>query len=157
MAETQSIQEYVLKGTNFSIRNVMDNKKIFEDRLETWLHKIDEAGGNLSDEDKETFGNQEQAIQFVEAEQVTNLEDIERELETVSGLVAPLNVLKDWSSNNLSVLEEGEKEAEPEDKELYLSVIRVIQDFKEEVNTFLTEVVELTEQLRRSKELIAVF
>lgn len=151
MAETKSIQEYVLKGTNFSISNVMDNKKIFEDRLETWLHKIDEAGGNLSDEDKETFGNQEQAIQFVEAEQVTNLEDIERELETVSGLVAPLNVLKDWSSNNLSVLEEGEKEAEPEDKELYLSVIRVIQDFKEEVNTFLTEVVELTEQLRRSK------
>lgn len=157
MAETKSIQEYVLKGTNFSIRNVMDNKKIFEDRLETWLHKIDEAGGNLSDEDKETFGNQEQAIQFVEAEQVTNLEDIERELENVSGLVAPLNVLKDWSNNNLSVLEEGEKEAEPEDKELYLSVIRVIQDFKEEVNTFLTEVVELTEQLRRSKELIAVF
>lgn len=157
MAETKSIQEYVLKGTNFSIRNVMDNKKIFEDRLETWLHKIDEAGGNLSDEDKETFGNQEQAIQFVEAEQVTNLEDIERELENVSGLVAPLNVLKDWSDNNLSVLEEGEKEAEPEDKELYLSVIRVIQDFKEEVNTFLTEVVELTEQLRRSKELIAVF
>lgn len=157
MAETESIQEYVLKGTNFSIRNVMDNKKIFEDRLETWLHKIDEAGGNLSDEDKETFGNQEQAIQFVEAEQVTNLEDIERELQTVSGLVAPLNVLKDWSSNNLSVLEEGEKEAEPEDKELYLSVIRVIQDFKEEVNTFLTEVVELTEQLKRSKELVAVF
>lgn len=157
MAETKSIQEYVLKGTNFSIRNVMDNKKIFEDRLETWLHKIDEAGGNLSDEDKETFGNQEQAIQFVEAEQVTNLEDAERELENVSGLVAPLNVLKDWSNNNLSVLEEGEKEAEPEDKELYLSVIRVIQDFKEEVNTFLTEVVELTEQLRRSKELIAVF
>lgn len=157
MTETKSIQEYVLKGTNFSIRNVMDNKKIFEDRLETWLHKIDEAGGNLSDEDKETFGNQEQAIQFVEAEQVTNLEDIERELENVSGLVAPLNVLKDWSNNNLSVLEEGEKEAEPEDKELYLSVIRVIQDFKEEVNTFLTEVVELTEQLRRSKELIAVF
>lgn len=157
MAETKSIQEYVLKGTNFSIRNVMDNKKIFEDRLETWLHKIDEAGGNLSDEDKETFGNQEQAIQFVEAEQVTNLEDIERELENVSGLVAPLNVLKDWSNNNLSVLAEGEKEAEPEDKELYLSVIRVIQDFKEEVNTFLTEVVELTEQLRRSKELIAVF
>jgi len=157
MAETKSIQEYVLKGTNFSIRNVMDNKKIFEDRLETWLHKIDEAGGNLSDEDKETFGNQEQAIQFVEAEQVTNLEDIERELENVSGLVAPLNVLKDWSNNNLSVLEEGEKEAEPEDKELYLSVIRVIQDFKEEVNTFLTEVVELTEQLRRSKELITVF
>ena len=156
MAETKSIQEYVLKGTNFSIRNVIDNKKIFEDRLETWLHKIDEAGGNLSDEDKETFGNQEQAIQFVEAEQVTNLEDIERELETVSGLVAPLNVLKDWSSNNLSVLEEGEKEAEPEDKELYLSVIRVIQDFKEEVNTFLTEVVELTEQLKRSKELMAV-
>ena len=135
----------------------MDNKKIFEDRLETWLHKIDEAGGNLSDEDKETFGNQEQAIQFVEVEQVTNLEDIERELETVSGLVSPLNVLKDWSSNNLSVLEEGEKEAEPEDKELYLSVIRVIQDFKEEVNTFLTEVVELTEQLKRSKELVAVF
>lgn len=157
MAETKSIQEYVLKGTNFSIRNVMDNKKIFEDRLETWLHKIDEAGGNLSDEDKETFGNQEQAIQFVEAEQVTNVEDIERELENVSGLVAPLNVLKDWSNNNLSVLEEGEKEAEPEDKELYLSVIRVIQDFKEEVNTFLTEVVELTEQLKRSKELIAVF
>lgn len=157
MTETKSIQEYVLKGTNFSIRNVRDNKKIFEDRLETWLHKIDEAGGNLSDEDKETFGNQEQAIQFVEAEQVTNLEDIERELETVSGLVSPLNVLKDWSDNNLSVLEEGEKEAEPEDKELYLSVIRVIQDFKEEVNTFLTEVVELTEQLRRSKELIAVF
>lgn len=157
MAETKSIQEYVLKGTNFSISNVMDNKKIFEDRLETWLHKIDEAGGNLSDEDKETFGNQEQAIQFVEAEQVTNLEDIERELENVSGLVAPLNVLKDWSNNNLSVLEEGEKEAEPEDKELYLSVIRVIQDFKEEVNTFLTEVVELTEQLRRSKELITVF
>lgn len=157
MAETKSIQEYVLKGTNFSIRNVMDNKKIFEDRLETWLHKIDEAGGNLSDEDKETFGNQEQAIQFVEVEQVTNLEDIERELETVSGLVSPLNVLKDWSDNNLSVLEEGEKEAEPEDKELYLSVIRVIQDFKEEVNTFLNEVVELTEQLKRSKELVAVF
>lgn len=157
MAETKSIQEYVLKGTNFSIRNVMDNKKIFEDRLETWLHKIDEAGGNLSDDDKETFGNQEQAIQFVKAGQVTNLEDIERELEIISGLVAPLNVLKDWSSNNLSVLEEGEKEAEPEDKELYLSVIRVIQDFKEEVNTFLTEVVELTEQLKRSKELIAVF
>ena len=106
MTETKSIQEYVLKGTNFSISNVMDNKKIFEDRLETWLHKIDEAGGNLSDEDKETFGNQEQAIQFVEAEQVTNLEDIERELENVSGLVAPLNVLKDWSNNNLSVLEE---------------------------------------------------
>lgn len=157
MAETKSIQEYVLKGTNFSIRNVMDNKKIFEDRLETWLHKIDEAGGNLSDDDKETFGDQEQAIQFVEAGQVTNLEDIERELEIVSGLVSPLNVLKDWSGNNLSVLEEGEKEAEPEDKELYLSVIRVIQDFKEEVNTFLTEVVELTEQLKRSKELIAVF
>lgn len=157
MAETESIQEYVLKGTNFSIRNVMDNKKIFEDRLEMWLHKIDEAGGNLSDEDKETFGDQEQAIQFVEAEQVTNSEDIKRELETVSGLVTPLNVLKDWSDNNLSVLEEGEKEAEPEDKELYLSVIRVIQDFKEEVNTFLTEVVELTEQLKRSKELMAVF
>ena len=157
MAGVISIQEYVLKGTNFSIRNVMDNKKIFEDRLETWLHKIDEAGGNLSDEDKETFGNQEQAIQFVEAVQVTNLEDVERELETVSGLVAPLNVLKDWSDNNLSVLEEGEKEAEPEDKELYLSVIRVIQDFKGEVNTFLSEVTELTEQLKRSKELMAVF
>ena len=157
MAGVISIQEYVLKGANFSIRNVMDNKKIFEDRLETWLHKIDEAGGNLSDEDKETFGNQEQAIQFVEAGQVTNLEDIERELQTVSGLVAPLNVLKDWSDNNLSVLEEGEKEAEPEDKELYLSVIRVIQDFKGEVNTFLSEVVELTEQLKRSKELMAVF
>ena len=157
MAGVISIQEYVLKGANFSIRNVMDNKKIFEDRLETWLHKIDEAGGNLSDEDKETFGNQEQAIQFVEAVQVTNLEDIERELETVSGLVAPLNVLKDWSDNNLSVLEEGEKEAEPEDKELYLSVIRVIQDFKGEVNTFLSEVIELTEQLKRSKELMAVF
>lgn len=157
MAETESIQEYVLKGTNFSIRNVMDNKKIFEGRLEMWLHKIDEAGGNLSDEDKETFGDQEQAIQFVEAEQVTNSEDIKRELETVSGLVTPLNVLKDWSDNNLSVLEEGEKEAEPEDKELYLSVIRVIQDFKEEVNTFFTEVVELTEQLKRSKELMAVF
>ena len=157
MAGVISIQEYVLKGTNFSIRNVMDNKKIFEDRLETWLHKIDEAGGNLSDEDKETFGNQEQAIQFVEAGQVTNLEDIERELQTVSGLVAPLNVLKDWSSNNLSVLEEGEKEAEPEDKELYLSVIRVIQDFQGEVNTFLSEVTELTEQLKRSKELMAVF
>lgn len=157
MAGVISIQEYVLKGTNFSIRNVMDNKKIFEDRLETWLHKIDEAGGNLSDEDKETFGNQEQAIQFVEAVQVTNLEDVERELQTVSGLVAPLNVLKDWSDNNLSVLEEGEKEAEPEDKELYLSVIRVIQDFKGEVNTFLSEVVELTEQLKRSKELMAVF
>lgn len=157
MAGVISIQEYVLKGANFSIRNAMDNKKIFEDRLETWLHKIDEAGGNLSDEDKETFGNQEQAIQFVEAGEVANLEDIERELQTVSGLVAPLNVLKDWSSNNLSVLEEGEKEAEPEDKELYLSVIRVIQDFKGEVNTFLSEVTELTEQLKRSKELMAVF
>lgn len=157
MAETKTIQEYVLKGSNFAIKNVMDNKTTFESRLETWLHKIDEAGGNLSDEDKETFGDQEQVIQLIESEEVTDLEGVERELKTISGLVTPLNVLKNWSSDNLSVLEEGEKEAEPEDKELYLSVIRVIQDFKEEVNTFLNEVVELIEQLKRSKELMVVF
>lgn len=156
MAETKSIQEYVLKGLNFAVKNVMDNKAIFENRLETWLHKIDEAGGNLSDEDKETFGDQEQAIQLIESEEVTDLEGVERELKTISGLLVPLNVLKNWSSDNLSVLEEGEKEAEPEDKELYLSVIRVIQDFEKEVNAFLNEALELIEQLKRSKELMAV-
>lgn len=157
MEETKSIQEYVLKGLNFAVKNVVDNKATFENRLETWLHKIDEAGGNLSDEDKETFGDQEQAIQLIESEEVTDLEGVERELKIISGLLAPLNVLKNWSSDNLSVLEEGEKEAEPEDKELYLSVIRVIQDFEKEVNAFLNEVLELIEQLKRSKELMAVF
>lgn len=156
MAEVISIQEYTLAGLNFSVKNVVDNKKQFEAKLEMWLHRIDEAGGNLSDEDKQVFGDQEQAIQFVELGNVASQSDIEQELKILCRLVVPLNKLSDWSSSNLIVLEEGEKEADPEDKELYSSVIRVIQDFEKEVSKLSSEVSELTEQLKRSKELLAV-
>lgn len=156
MAEVISIQEYTLAGLNFSVKNVADNKKQFEAKLEMWLHRIDEAGGNLSDEDKQVFGDQEQAIQFVELGNVASQSDIEQELKILCRLVVPLNKLSDWSSSNLIVLEEGEKEADPEDKELYSSVIRVIQDFEKEVSKISSEVSELTEQLKRSKELLAV-
>ena len=156
MAEVISIQEYTLAGLNFSVKNVADNKKQFEAKLEMWLHRIDEAGGNLSDEDKQVFGDQEQAIQFVELGNVASQSDTEQELKILCRLVVPLNKLSDWSSSNLIVLEEGEKEADPEDKELYSSVIRVIQDFEKEVSKLSSEVSELTEQLKRSKELLAV-
>ena len=156
MADVISIQEYTLAGLNFSVKNVADNKKQFEAKLEMWLHKIDEAGGNLSDEDKQVFGDQEQAIQFVELGNVNSQSDIEQELKILCRLVVTLNKLSDWSSSNLIVLEEGEKEADPEDKELYSSVIRVIQDFEKEVSKLSSEVSELTEQLKRSKELLAV-
>ena len=156
MAEVISIQEYTLAGLNFSVKNVADNKKQFEAKLEMWLHRIDEAGGNLSDEDKQVFGDQEQAIQFVELGNVASQSDIEQELKILCRLVVPLNKLSDWSSSDLIVLEEGEKEADPEDKELYSSVIRVIQDFEKEVSKLSSEVSELTEQLKRSKELLAV-
>lgn len=156
MAEVISIQEYTLAGLNFSVKNVADNKKQFEAKLEMWLHRIDEAGGNLSDEDKQVFGDQEQAIQFVELGNVASQSDIEQKLKILCRLVVPLNKLSDWSSSNLIVLEEGKKEADPEDKELYSSVIRVIQDFEKEVSKLSSEVSELTEQLKRSKELLAV-
>ena len=65
MAEVISIQDYTLAGLNFSVKNLAENKKLFGTKLETWLHRIDDAGGDLSDEDKKVFGDQEQAIQFV--------------------------------------------------------------------------------------------
>lgn len=156
MANVISIKDYTLSGVNFALKNVFDNKKIFGANLEVWLQKIDEAGGNLSDEDKKIFGDQEQAISFVKLENVTEQADIERELKALCGLVVPLNTLNDWSNSNLTALEEGEKEADPEDKELYSSVIRVIQDFAKEVIVLSKEVSELTEQLKRSKELMAI-
>lgn len=156
MANVISIKDYTLSGVNFALKNVFDNKKIFGANLEVWLQKIDEAGGNFSDEDKKIFGDQEQAISLVKLENVTEQADIERELKALCGLVVPLNTLNDWSNSNLKALEEGEKEADPEDKELYSSVIRVIQDFAKEVIALSKEVSELTEQLKRSKELMAI-
>ena len=156
MAEVISIQDYTLAGLNFAVKNLADNKKLFEDKLETWLHRIDDAGGDLSDEDKKVFSNQEQAIQFVAFGTISNQEDIEKELKSLCELVVPLNTLADWGNHNLTVLEEGEKEAEPEDKELYSSVIRAIQGFYTEASDLSSQVSELTEQLKRSKELMAV-
>ena len=156
MAEVISIQDYTLAGLNFAVKNVAENKKLFGANLETWLHRIDDAGGDLSDEDKKVFGYQEQAIKFVEFGAISSQEVIEIELKALCDLVVPLNKLEDWASHNLIVLEEGEKEAEPEDKELYSSVIRAIQGFSKEVSDLSSQVSELTEQLKRSKELLAV-
>ena len=156
MAEVISIQGYTLAGLNFVVKNVAENKKLFGARLETWLHRIDDAGGDLSDEDKKVFGDQEQAIQFVVFGTISSQEDIETELKALCDLVVPLNTLSDWGEHNLTVLEEGEKEADAEDKELYSSVIKAIQGFVKEVNDLSSQVSELTEQLKRSKELMAV-
>ena len=156
MAEVISIQDYTLAGLNFAIQNVAENKKLFEANLETWLHKIDDAGGDLSDEDKKIFDDQKQAIQFVPTWGIFSQEDIENELKALCGLVVPLNKLGDWGNHNLTVLEEGEKEADAEDKELYSSVIKAIQGFVKEVNDLSSEVSELTEQLKRSRELMKV-
>ena len=156
MAEVISIQDYTLAGLNFAIQNVAENKKLFEANLETWLHKIDDAGGDLSDEDKKIFDDQKQAIQFVPTWGIFSQEDIENELKARCGLVVPLNKLEDWGNHNLTVLEEGEKEADAEDKELYSSVIKAIQGFVKEVNDLSSEVSELTEQLKRSRELMKV-
>lgn len=156
MAEVISIQDYTLAGLNFAIQNVAENKKLFEANLETWLHKIDDAGGDLSDEDKKIFDDQKQAIQFVPTWGIFSQEDIENELKSLCGLVVPLNKLEDWGNHNLTVLEEGEKEADAEDKELYSSVIKAIQGFVKEVNDLSSEVSELTEQLKRSRELMKV-
>lgn len=156
MAEVISIQDYTLAGLNFAIQNVAENKKLFGAKLETWLHKIDDAGGDLSEEDKKVFGDQEQAIQFVPTWGIFSQEDIENELKALCGLVVPLNKLEDWGNHNLTVLEEGEKEADAEDKELYSSVIKAIQGFVKEVNDLSSEVSELTEQLKRSRELMKV-
>ena len=156
MAEVISIQDYTLAGLNFAIQNVAENKKLFEAKLETWLHRIDDAGGDLSDEDKKVFGEQKQAIQFVPSWGIFSQEDIENELKALCGLVVPLNKLEDWGNHNLTVLEEGEKEADAEDKELYSSVIKAIQGFVKEVNDLSSEVSELTEHLKRSRELMKV-
>lgn len=156
MAEVISIQDYTLAGLNFAIQNVAEHKKLFEAKLETWLHRIDDAGGDLSDEDKKVFGEQKQAIQFVPSWGIFSQEDIENELKALCGLVVPLNKLEDWSKHNLTVLEEGEKEADAEDKELYSSVIKAIQGFVKEVNDLSSEVSELTEHLKRSRELMKV-
>lgn len=156
MAEVISIQGYTLAGLNFAVKNVAENKKLFGARLETWLHRIDDAGGDLSDEDKKVFGEQEQAIQFVVFGTISSQEDIETELKALCDLVVPLNTLSDFGEHNLTVLEEGEKEADAEDKELYSSVIKAIQGFVKEVNSLSSQVSELTEQLKRSKELMAV-
>lgn len=156
MAEVISIQDYTLAGLNFAIQNVAENKKLFGANLETWLHKIDDAGGDLSEEDKKVFGEQKQAIQFVPSWGIFSQEDIENELKALCGLVVPLNKLEDWSKHNLTVLEEGEKEADAEDKELYSSVIKAIQGFVKEVNDLSSEVSELTEHLKRSRELMKV-
>ena len=156
MAEVISIQGYTLAGLNFAAKNVAENKKLFGARLETWLHRIDDAGGDLSDEDKKVFGDQEQAIQFVVFGTISSQEDIETELKVLCDLVVPLNTLSDWGEHNLTVLEEGEKEADAEDKELYSSVIKAIQGFVKEVNDLSSQVSELTEQLKRSKGLMAV-
>jgi hypothetical protein len=156
MAEVISIQGYTLAGLNFAVKNVAENKKLFGARLETWLHRIDDAGGDLSDEDKKVFGDQEQAIQFVVFGTISSQEDIETELKVLCDLVVPLNTLSDWGEHNLTVLEEGEKEADAEDKELYSSVIKAIQGFVKEVNSLSSQVSELTEQLKRSKGLMAV-
>ena len=156
MAEVISIQGYTLAGLNFAVKNVAENKKLFGARLETWLHRIDDAGGDLSDEDKKVFGDQEQAIQFVVFGTISSQEDIETELKVLCDLVVPLNTLSDWGEHTLTVLEEGEKEADAEDKELYSSVIKAIQGFVKEVNDLSSQVSELTEQLKRSKELMAV-
>ena len=130
MAEVISIQGYTLAGLNFAVKNVTENKKL--------------------------FGAQEQAIQFVVFGTISNQEDIETELKVLCDLVVPLNTLSDWGEHNLTVLEEGEKEADAEDKELYSSVIKAIQGFVKEVNDLSSQVTELTEQLKRSKELMAV-
>lgn len=156
MAEVISIQDYTLAGLNFSVKNLAENKKLFGVKLETWLHRIDDAGGDLSEEDKKVFGDQEQAIQSVAFGTISSQEDIEKELKALCDLVVPLNKLEDWASHNLTVLEEGEKEAEPEDKELYSSVIRAIQGFSQEASDLSSQVSELTEQLKRSKELMDV-
>lgn len=156
MAEVISIQGYTLAGLNFAVKNVAENKKLFGARLETWLHRIDDAGGDLSDEDKKVFGDQEQAIQFVVFGTISSQEDIETELKALCDLVVPLNTLSDWGEHNLTVLAEGEKEADAEDKELYSSVIKAIQGFVKEVNDLSNQVSELTEQLKRSKGLMAV-
>ena len=156
MADVISIQDYTLAGLNFAIQNVAENKKLFGANLETWLHKIDDAGGDLSDEDKKIFDDQKQAIQFVPTWGIFSQEDIEDELKALCGLVVPLNKLEDWGNHNLTVLEEGEKEADAEDKELYSSVIKAIQGFVKEVNDLSSEVSELTEHLKRSRELMKV-
>ena len=156
MAEVISIQDYTLAGLNFAVKNLEENKKLFSAKLESWLHRIDDAGGDLSDEDKKVFGDQEQAIQFVPFWGIFSQEDIENELKALCSLVVPLNTLADWGNHNLTVLEEGEKEADAEDKELYSSVIKAIQGFVKEVNDLSSEVSELTEQLKRSRELMKV-
>ena len=156
MAEVISIQGYTLAGLNFAVKNLAENKKLFGAKLELWLHRIDDAGGDLSDEDKKVFGDQEQAIQFVAFGSISSQEDIEKELKALCDLVVPLNKLEDWGNHNLTVLEEGEKEADAEDKELYSSVIKAIQGFVKEVNDLSSEVSELTEQLKRSRELMKV-
>lgn len=156
MAEVISIQDYTLAGLNFAVKNLEENKKLFSAKLESWLHRIDDAGGDLSDEDKKVFGDQEQAIQFVPFWGIFSQEDIENELKALCSLVVPLNKLEDWGNHNLTVLEEGEKEADAEDKELYSSVIKAIQGFVKEVNDLSSEVSELTEHLKRSRELMKV-
>ena len=107
MAEVISIQDYTLAGLNFSVKNLAENKKLFGAKLESWLHRIDDAGGDLSDEDKKVFGDQEQAIQFVAFGTISSQEDIEKELKALCDLVVPLNTLADWGNHNLTVLEEG--------------------------------------------------
>mgnify|MGYP003357878929 FL=1 len=156
MAEVISIQDYTLAGLNFAIQNVAENKKLFEAKLETWLHRIDDAGGDLSEEDKKIFDDQKQAIQFVPTWGIFTQEDIENDLTALCGLVVPLYKIEDLGNHNLTVLEEGEKEADAEDKELYSSVIKAIQGFVKEVNDLSSEVSELTEHLKRSRELMKV-
>ncbi|MFS9242610.1 hypothetical protein [Streptococcus infantis] len=39
MAEVISIQDHTLAGLNFATKNVAENKKLFEAKLETWLHR----------------------------------------------------------------------------------------------------------------------
>ena len=156
MAEVISIQDYTLAGLNFAVKTVAENKKLFEAKQETWIHRIDEAGGGLSEEDKKVVENQEHAIQFVAFGSIFNQEDVEKELKVLCELVVPLNILADWGNHNLTVLEEGEKEADAEDKELYSSVIKAIQGFVKAVNDLSSEVSELTEQLKRSRELMKV-
>lgn len=39
MAEVISIQDHTLAGLNFATKNVAENKKLFEAKLETQLHR----------------------------------------------------------------------------------------------------------------------
>ena len=43
MAEVISIQDYTLAGLNFAVKNLAENKKLFGAKLESWLHRIDDA------------------------------------------------------------------------------------------------------------------